>query len=191
MADFTILDIRDSLWALSSTEECTISYPTATSSHKVESGSNVIDNTTNKNITITFNGIISQIATLDLVDVVYASGVDIVPSFINAIKTIRDGHEFVTVAVDERFDTFSDCVITSFETTRTATTGLGYSVRMTFEQSRITERASVTVERDSQASPDVTEAKTSSEGGNTETKESGTLLIQTGSAVLTITDPLG
>jgi hypothetical protein len=191
VADFTILDVRNNLWALSSTSDCTVSYPTTTTSHKVESGSRVIDNTTNNNVTITFNGVISQVATLSLIDVVYARGVEIVPSFIEAIKTIRNNKESVTVSVDERFESFSGCVITDFETNRTASTGLGYSVRISFEQNRKAERASVTVERDVQAIPDVTESKTNSEGGNTETKPSGTLLIQGTNFVLTPSNPAG
>lgn len=200
MSVFSIQDTDGNHWMLSATTDIRINKPSKVTSHPVVRGEDAVDNIVNSNVTITFDGVITDIQTI-VVDTQdgsefiqqgagstgLSSRSTLVREFVTNIDRIRESKQLVTVFYDSNLEAFRDCAITSFELSKDFTVANGYRVTLMFEQVRLISPATVTISRDDQTEPDVTQSRTNSGGSNTEEIPSRSLF---GSGVISINDAL-
>ena len=116
--------------------------------HPLENGSTVSDHYKLNNKRISFSGIISDFK-LHGVDQI---GIDPVgelstltpADFVSEVESLMKARQSFTVYLDEDFNPIPDCVITSFDPSRTVQVGKGLRVAFSIEQLTISERARLT-----------------------------------------------
>lgn len=168
MSVFYIDSKKEGIFELTSTSDIRVVQSSNATKHALEGGDTATDNIVNQNTEVSFNGIISDILRLNPED----SGANSqrnVEGFITSLRRLRDNKELFTVYYDDReFGVAENCYITNISLDRSSTTGAAYQVGLSFEQVRVVKPANITVTRDTQASPDDTQGKTTSGGSNTE-----------------------
>lgn len=157
---------------LTATTEISVSTNNSVTKHKLESGVDVADHVVNENVTVTLNGVISDIKR-------YSSGNSDASSlnvqdYYNLLTQIRDSKQPFTVVYDVRFPALKNCVFTAVNKVRTSETGTGYRVTISITQLRLSERSEQTVRRDNQANPNLTQSETGSRNSETETRVTAT-----------------
>lgn len=192
MATFYIDSPEYGVLELTSTTSIKVVDTTTLAKHKLESGREIVDNAVNNNKQISFNGIISQIRKLSVGlsdargnQINNSGNIDPVQKYINTLYKIRDEKLSFSVIYDSRFPAAKDCMITSLTKDRDSSTGTSYNISLSLEQYRFSTAANITVERDNQVNPDLTQDVTNSDGSNTE--EAGPALTLLGGGLAGIT----
>jgi hypothetical protein len=140
MATFYIKDGND-VFELSATTDVTITYTGAPTRFKVEDGSTVSDHYVVDNATCSFDGVITDIVSLNNPDTVKTS-----KEYIEGLRRIQLAKRTFTVFADNKLQPFDDCVFTQIGIVKSAMEGLsGWRVSLAFEQIRIAERAEASV----------------------------------------------
>lgn len=138
MATFYIKDGND-VFELSATTDVAISYNGSPTRFKVEDGSTVTDHYVVENATCSFNGVITDIVSLNNKD---TSTLKSSKEYIEGLRRIQLAKRTFTVFVDNKLQPFDSCVFTEIGLVKTAQEGLsGWAVTLGFEQIRIAERA--------------------------------------------------
>lgn len=171
MAVFYINSPTEGIIELTSTTDIKINETSTVSKHPLETGDSIVDNVVVDNITVAFNGVISDIRSIfrsnTFDDGVPAQAFENpVEGVINSLRNIKNTKQLFTVHYDRRFASFRNCVLTSLSLDKNAQTGLGYNINLSFEQVRITGRADISVSRELQQKPDDTQGKTNSGPNN-------------------------
>lgn len=140
MATFYIKDGND-VYELSATTDVTVTFSGSPTRFKVEDGSTVTDHYVVDNTTCSFDGVITDIVSLNNKDSVKTS-----KEYIEGLRRIQVAKRTFTVFVDNKLQPFDNCLFTQIGIVKTATEGLsGWRVTLAFEQIRIAERASASV----------------------------------------------
>lgn len=138
MATFYIKDGND-VFELSATTDVAISYNGSPTRFKVEDGSTISDHYVVENATCSFNGVITDIVSLNNKD---TSTIKSSKEYIEGLRRIQLAKRTFTVFVDNKLQPFDSCVFTEIGLVKTAQEGLsGWAVTLGFEQIRIAERA--------------------------------------------------
>lgn len=138
MATFYIKDGND-VFELSATTDVAISYNGSPTRFKVEDGSTISDHYVVENATCSFNGVITDIVSLNNKD---TSNIKSSKEYIEGLRRIQLAKRTFTVFVDNKLQPFDSCVFTEIGLVKTAMEGLsGWAVTLGFEQIRIAERA--------------------------------------------------
>lgn len=138
MATFYIKDGND-VFELSATTDVAISYNGSPTRFKVEDGSTITDHYVVENATCSFNGVITDIVSLNNKD---TSNIKSSKEYIEGLRRIQLAKRPFTVFVDNKLQPFDNCLFTEIGLVKTAMEGLsGWAVTLGFEQIRIAERA--------------------------------------------------
>lgn len=138
MATFYIKDGND-VFELSATTDVAINYAGSPTRFKVEDGSTITDHYVVENATCSFNGVITDIVSLNNRD---TSNIKSSKEYIEGLRRIQLAKRTFTVFVDNKLQPFDNCVFTEIGLVKTAMEGLsGWAVTLGFEQIRIAERA--------------------------------------------------
>lgn len=176
MATFYIDDEVEGILELTSTTSITSTEDSTATSHKVESGFNISDDVVVGNTKISFDGVVSDINGIKTITDFYTPvrpdtlQVGTNP-YIAAIRRIKERKGVFSVIYDSEVGVVDNCVLTNFSITKDTSVGLGWKVKISFEQIRISNRSIITVNRTVERNSDKTQAKT--DGGSTTTEKVG------------------
>jgi hypothetical protein len=173
MATFYIDSPSEGILELTATTDIQVDERSTPTKFRLETGETITDNVVNENITVTFSGVITNIARLTQPSNQNDSKVaevftDPVQGYITALRRIKARKELFKVRYDSRFPAADNCVITNVSLVRNAETGLGYNIALSFEQVRISGRAKTSEIRQIQRSADDTQSETNSGANNQE-----------------------
>lgn len=129
---------------LSSTTEVRVNEASTVSSNAVEEGSDLTTNVVVGNNKATFNGIISDVATLRIEETESSINGD-VATWITMMRRLKNSRVPFTLYYDKRLPPWPNTVLTGFDYDRAANTGTGYNVTLSFEQVRLRERFDIEI----------------------------------------------
>lgn len=161
---------------LTATTEIQVTDGATITRHTLEDGSEIADHIVNENSKISFTGVISDIKRITSGDRAVSLSSDVefrdkdqlnVQEWIELLSQIRRSKERFSVVYDSRLGVIPDCVLTSVTKSRNSSTGTGYNINIAFEQIRVVARATTSVRRDDQLSPDESQDKSNSQDSST------------------------
>ena len=142
---FYIQDDEDNFYELTLTSSITINYPTSSTDHPVEDGFNVSDNVVNGNVTINYEGLLSNIINYSLRD---PQSHGTVQQNIERLLSLRDSRKPFTVNYDSRetqkdslMPALNNCVFTDLRFSRASGEGDSYKVKIGVKQLIISKQA--------------------------------------------------
>lgn len=163
------IDTSEGVFELTSTSSIRVVESSRATDHPIEDGERATDNIVNENLSVTFDGVISDIKRISTDEEDNQRSVE---DFILSLRKVRNNKELFTLYYDDReFGVAENCLITNVQYERQAREGRGYKVNLSFKQLRVVEQANVTTTLDNQTDPDKTQGKTDSSGNNTESVE--------------------
>ena len=177
---------EDVLFELHATETIQINHVAEATQKRLESGLEAADNVVAKNITGSFDGVLTHLKLLSVKD--QSTGQQLLPvggnfaslfgegtngnatleKYFMTIRYLQESGERVSIYYDERFPPLNNCIITGASYNRDASTGKGLKVAIRFEQLRVIEQASTTEIDSPQADPDLTGSGGGTSGSSTE-----------------------
>jgi hypothetical protein len=140
MAVFYIKDGND-VYELSATTDVSVQYSGTPTRFKVEDGSTITDHYTVENAIASFNGVITDIVSLNNIDPTKTP-----KEYLEGLRRLQQAKRPFTVFVDDKLQPFDNCLFTNIGFDKSLSEGLsGWRVSLSFEQIRISDRARASI----------------------------------------------
>jgi hypothetical protein len=161
------------VFQLTVTTDFKIDYPSEVSSHPVVDRREVSDNYIRKNITVTVNGMLSNIKNY-LLSANKKPQRDVSES-LNFLTRLREKGETFTLHLEDQLDPLVDCVFTSLVLNKESSFGSSYDISIEIKQIIPSKQVSLSLERFIQSNNDQSGSKTSGAGAATKELKSESL----------------
>lgn len=153
------------VFQLTCTTDFKVVYPSEVSSHPVVDRREVTDNYIRKNVTVTVNGLLSEIKN-------YLMSRNEKPQrsvreSLDFLLRIRDNGETFTLHLEDQLKPLVDCVFTSLTFNKESSYGSSYDVTIEIKQILPSKQVSLVLERFTQKENDQAGSKTNSGGAGT------------------------
>jgi hypothetical protein len=140
MTVFYIKDGND-VYELSATTDVSVQYSGTPTRFKVEDGSTITDHYTVENAIASFNGVITDIISLNNIDPTKTP-----KEYLEGLRRLQQAKRPFTVFVDDKLQPFDNCLFTNIGFDKSLSEGLsGWRVSLSFEQIRISDRARASI----------------------------------------------
>lgn len=169
-------------YELSVTTDVIINYAGNPTQHPVEDGTVITDQIQNQNVSLSFQGLITDIKNVTLGPIItrpqgqnqqlVTQAQRSVADNLEGLVRIRNSRSLVTVYYDFRQPPLENCAFTSLNFERDAGTGTSYRASISFQQVQLSERAKLVTQPTPQPEvEDQVEGKTNSSSNSTEEVE--------------------